>query len=61
MEKYNVYGNGEPEKTNFEYEIGEVIMLYTSNDTYPVKCIKKKVIDGKLMQYFKRGIVNYQF
>ncbi|AFV21584.1 MULTISPECIES: hypothetical protein [Bacillus] len=55
MDKYNVYGNGEPEKTKYEYEIGEVIMLYTSNGHCPIKCINKKVVDGKLIQYFNKG------
>lgn len=49
MDKYNVYGNSEPEKTNYEYSIGEVIMLYTSNGHCPIKCINKKVVDGKLI------------
>lgn len=61
MDKYNVCGNSEPEKTNYEYSIGEVIMLYTSNGHCPIKCINKKVVDGKLIQYFRKGRMNSDF
>ncbi|MED0951645.1 hypothetical protein P4T70_26655 [Bacillus mobilis] len=61
MDKYNVYGKGKPAKTKYEYKIGEIIMLYTSNGHYPVKCINKKVVEGKLIQSFNKGrtVSNY--
>jgi hypothetical protein len=52
MEKYIVLGNDEPQRTKFEYEIGETIRV-NSVDTY--MCKVKKVFDGKLYQFFFKG------
>ncbi|GAE27010.1 hypothetical protein JCM9140_3120 [Halalkalibacter wakoensis JCM 9140] len=52
MELYIVLGNDEPEKTKFEYEIGETIRV-NSVDIY--KCVNKKEFDSKLYQFFSKG------
>lgn len=54
MEKFIVLGNEGTEKTKFEYEIGEIIRV-NSADSY--KCINKKVVGGKLYQFFSKGRV----
>ncbi|AID17782.1 hypothetical protein JBP901_gp070 [Bacillus phage JBP901] len=58
MEKYIKLPGDEPMKTPFEYEVGEVIMV---NSNRPHKCWKKETVDGKMMQYFKEGKVQYTF
>lgn len=58
--KYNVFG-GEPEYTPYEYEVGEVIMVYGCNDTYPAKCVKKEVVDGDIYHYWRRGVMKASF
>jgi hypothetical protein len=53
MKKYIVFNNkGEPEQTEFEYRLGEVI---TVNSITPMKCMEKKIVEGKLIHYFKEG------
>lgn len=52
MEKFIVLGNDEPHHTEFEYEIGETIRV-NSLDMY--MCKVKKVVDGKLYQFFFKG------
>lgn len=44
--------------TDFEYSIGETIRV---NGEHQYKCMKKEVVNGKLYQYFKRGIAQYNF
>lgn len=59
MEKYIKFSDEkDPEHTNFEYEIGETI---TVNSVEKFRCMKKEVVDGKLIQYFKKGIITFNY
>jgi len=58
MEKYAVYGSGAPEKTPYEYDVGEVIIV-NSHDR--MMCKKKVKQGNKLVQYFSPGRVVYDF
>lgn len=50
---YAIYGVGaKPEKTQFEYEIGEII---TVNSNIDMMCKKKEITNGKMYQYFRQG------
>lgn len=52
MEKYIVLGNDEKQRTEFEYDIGETIGV-NSVDRY--MCKEKRMIDGKMYQFFVKG------
>ena len=63
MNKYirftNVDGTtSEPEKTKFEYEIGETIRV---NSSTRYKCIGKNIIAGDLVHEFKEGEIIFNF
>ncbi|QFP93464.1 UNVERIFIED_ORG: hypothetical protein Xoosp15_199 [Xanthomonas phage Xoo-sp15] len=59
MDKYIVFSDDKQRmRTQFEYEIGEVIKV-DSHQYY--KCTDKKVIDGEMLHYFKRGKVTYDY
>lgn len=53
LEELYEYGNN----TDFEYEIGERILV----DNHPYKCYKKEIVGDKLYQYFVRGIITVEF
>lgn len=53
MDKFIVYDfKDTPESIEFEYEIGERILV---NSHIHMVCQEKKIIDGKLYQYFVSG------
>lgn len=58
MEKFIVLGNDEPEITKFEYGLGEII---TVNSVDKYKCVHKEVVDGKLYQFFKKGVIRFDW
>lgn len=59
MEKFIKYSDSkEPEETQFEYEIGEVI---TVNSVDKFKCVKKVIVSNQLIQFFKKGIITYEY
>ena len=63
MDKFIIWENengsiSSPEHTHFEYDLGEVIRV-NSSDMY--KCKRKITKDGKLYQYFKQGKVTYNY
>lgn len=58
MEKYIVIGKDEPEKTKYEYDLGEVI---TVNSFSKYRCNSKKIIDGKLYQFFGKGRIVFDY
>lgn len=60
LHKYIVY-NGDvkgKESIEFEYTVGEQIRV-NSVDWY--MCVKKEVINGDLLQYFKQGAITYNY
>ncbi|ALA13359.1 hypothetical protein AVV02_gp195 [Bacillus phage AvesoBmore] len=59
--KYNVFNGGEPERTHYEYKVGEVITVYGCNETYPAKCVKKETVDGDIYHYWRRGVMKVVF
>lgn len=52
IEMYAIYGGGEAVKTQYEYEIGEIINV---NSHIEMMCKKKEIINGKLYQFFRQG------
>jgi hypothetical protein len=58
MEKFIVIGNDEPEQTQYEYALGEIITV-NSIDKY--KCINKKIMNGNLYQFFKKGKLSFDW
>lgn len=60
MHKYIIY-NGDvdsKESIEFEYTVGEQIRV-NSTDWY--MCMKKEVVHGDLLQFFKKGIITYDY
>ena len=58
MEKYIIVEGSEPERIDYEYEVGE-ILNYNSVDK--IKCVKKEKKDGKLYQHFVLGRITFTF
>jgi hypothetical protein len=63
-EMFVIYHNAdgstdEPEKTRFEYNIGEIITVNNYGNQY--KCIFKDVSDNKIIHHFKQGKKIYTF
>ena len=56
-----MYQNGsksEPEFVHYEYRLGEVINV---NSNSKFKCIRKEIVNGKRIHYFKEGIPTYRY
>jgi hypothetical protein len=49
MDKYIVINGKKQCKVEYEYNIGEII---TMNSTQDIKCIRKEEVDGELLQHF---------